>query len=93
MDRRAIPRPIWYGTMRSNDASEGNPVNVTRGRQIVLALLALPLLLLFGVRLLRAAVAFGVQLVLVALVLGVLLFGYFKAKGAITRASERRKRR
>lgn len=68
-------------------------MNVAKGRQIVLALLALVLLALFGVRLLKVAVAFGLHLVLVGVVLALAIAGYFRIRSAMSRSRDRRQER
>jgi hypothetical protein len=60
-------------------------LNVAKGRQIVLALLALVFLTLFGIRLLKTAVAFGLHLFLVALVLIVAVAGYLQVRRMLSR--------
>jgi hypothetical protein len=61
------------------------PLNVAKGRQIVLALLALVFLALFGIRLLRTAVAFGLHLALVGLVLLVAVGGYLHIRRRLSK--------
>lgn len=55
-------------------------MNVAKGRQIILAFLALVFLTLFGFRLLKAAMAFGLHLLLVALVLIAAAAGYLQVR-------------